>query len=95
MLVSDYLAVGRENARTARYLCKLLRITPRELSRQIMQERRTGHPICASSSGENPGYYLAANQAEMIFFCGSLKRRINEITKTRQACCDLIEKLPM
>ncbi len=93
-MISKYLSEGRDNARPARYLCDLLNLSPRELSRAIERERRAGIPICAAS-GKNPGYFLAANQEEMQLYCRSLWRRAGEILKTRRACEKTIESLPL
>lgn len=93
-MVHELLTEGAENARTSKYLCGLLRLTPRELSKIIEHERRAGKPICAST-GSNPGYFLAANQEEMQRFCDSLRHRAGEIHKTRRACAKTIATLPM
>jgi len=92
-VVSEFLSKGKENARTGRELATLLNITMRELTQAIERERRDGQPICAST-GNNPGYYLAASKEEMEDYCGSLKRRMGEIYKTRRACVKMIKELP-
>ena len=92
-MVYEILREGAENARTGRDICCFLNLTPRELMAVIERERRAGAPICAST-GKNPGYFLAANRAEMQLYCESLHRRAGEIYKTRRACLDTIEKLP-
>lgn len=92
-MIAELLAEGAANARTGREICRILNITARELTIAIARERRAGSPICASS-GKNPGYYLAANQAEMQRYCKSLYHRAGEIHKTRNACIKAMENLP-
>lgn len=93
ILVSDFLLAGAEQATTARELCELLGVNPRELTKQIERERRAGSPICASC-GANPGYYLAASKHELQAYCGSLRRRIEEVRETLQACQQTLHNLP-
>ncbi len=91
--IADYLAEGRDNARTGKEICTLLHITARDLTAAIERERREGQPICAST-GKNPGYYLAENREEMQRYCNSLHHRAGEIYKTRRACLDAMALLP-
>lgn len=93
-MVFELLSTGAENARKGRDLCSILNITPRELMAHIERERRAGHPICAATGGRRPGYYLAANQAEMQRYCRSLWHRAGEIHKTRRACLETLNNLP-
>ena len=92
-MVYEILSTGAENAQTARTLCGLLGLTPRELTIAIERERREGRPIC-SSTGRPAGYYIAANRQEMAAFCRSLRHRAGEIHKTREACINMLDKLP-
>lgn len=92
-MVFEVLSEGAGNALTGRELCKILNITPRELTQAIERERRAGRPICAAT-GKKPGYFLAANQEEMQRYCRSLWRRAGEIHKTRRACLDSMTNLP-
>jgi len=92
-MIQEMLSEGAENARTGKELCRELNIKHRELTKAIERERRAGAPICAAT-GKRPGYFLAANQAEMQKFCRSLFYRAGEIHKTRKACLDTIESLP-
>ena len=94
LTISDHLHHGAESAITARELCDLLGLRPRDVSAAVERERRAGKPICASSSTANPGYYLAANQDEMRQYCVGLNRRAGEIQKTRRACLKTLEALP-
>lgn len=93
-MIAEYLERGAENAKSGRELCNILGISPRELSKAVEVERRQGQPICASSNGERPGYYLAANKQEMHIYCRSLWHRAGEIHKTRRACLQAMEQLP-
>ena len=87
------LMEGAGNAKTGKEICKVLSITPRELTAIVEKERREGKPICANS-GKMPGYFIAATQDEMQRYCNSLKHRANEIQKTRRACIKTINDLP-
>jgi hypothetical protein len=93
-MIHEYLSEGAENARTSKELCRMLNIGHRDLTQAIERERRQGKPICASS-GNNPGYYLAANQQEMQRYCNSLYHRAGEIHATRKACLDTLDSLPV
>ena len=92
-MVNEILLEGAGNAQTGKSLCGILGLTPRELTQAIEHERRQGFPICAST-GSTPGYFLAANQDEMRWFCESLKHRAGEIHKTRKACLKTLATLP-
>ncbi len=92
--ISDILMQGEGNALTGRELCTLLQCNARELTAATERERREGSRICASN-GSNPGYFLAATQAEMQRYCRSLEHRAGEIHKTRKACIETIPKLPI
>jgi len=94
MRITDFLSFGKENAQPGKALAQLLGINIRELSLRIETERRSGEPICATTDGKNPGYYLARNKQEMQEYCQSLHRRAAEIYKTRQECLKTLEKLP-
>jgi hypothetical protein len=91
--ISDYLKPGKANAVSARTLCDLLHIGMRDVSKMVERERRSGVPICATSS-ERPGYYLAKTKGEMLEYCDGLLRRAAEIFKTRSACLATAETLP-
>ena len=57
-----------------RELARILNIDIRDVSRNIEKERRNGAPICAGALGTQ-GYYLAADQEELIEYCGRLHRK--------------------
>lgn len=92
-MVFEILEEGAENARTGKEICKQLHMKARDLTAAIQRERQAGLPICASS-GNKPGYFLAANKDEMQRYCKSLSHREREINKTRQACLQTVESLP-
>lgn len=83
--IADALSPGAENARTGRELAKTFGCGIREITARIEKERREGAPICATSGGENPGYYLPADDQELLDYCDRLKGRAIELFKTRQA----------
>lgn len=88
------LDVGRSNARTARDLANVIGTDRRTISAAIERERRAGTPICATCDSTAPGYYIAADKADMIAYCDSLRRREREIALTRAACERTIQTLP-
>ena len=85
MQIHEYLLAGKENAKTGRELAALFHCDLRKITAEIERERREGRPICATSSGENPGYYLPADDKELEAYCNRLKGRAVELFKTRQA----------
>ena len=93
-MIHELLTTGADNAKTGKELCKILNLKPRDITLIVERERREGKPICASSNGNNPGYYLAATQEEMQSYCKSLFHRAGEIHKTRRACLKAAENLP-
>ena len=93
-MINELLLEGEQNATSGQDLCRLLRINPRALTKQINAERRAGYPICATCNGKNPGYYLADNQETMRDYCGRLRHRINEISETLRYCAEAADSLP-
>ena len=91
-MIHELLAEGRENARTGRELAQYFNCNIRDITEQVEKERRDGHPICAAS-GENPGYYLAANDDELQHYCDRLKSRAIELFKTRKALVDTLRQI--
>lgn len=92
-MIHELLLEGAENAQTGKAICAMLHIKQRELTAAIEREHRAGKPICAST-GDPPGYYLAANRQEMEAFCHSLSHRAGEIHKSRKACLQTLDSLP-
>ena len=91
-MVNEVLRTGAENARTGREICDQLQIKPRDFQIQVEKERRAGIPICASSTGK-PGYFLAANKAELKTYSWSLTHREQAIRQTRQALLSCMDQL--
>ena len=83
-MIHEILPAGRGNAMTGRELANMFGCDIRAITVQIERERRDGHPICAAS-GENPGYFLPADDEELEAYCDRLKGRAIELFKTRQA----------
>ena len=93
-MISDHLLTGRENARTARYLARLLHCHQRDITAGIERERRAGQPIIASCDPLQPGYYLAENAEELLLYCRKLNHRAGEIGITSRALSEAAEGLP-
>ena len=85
MSIADALYTGSENARTGRELARLFNCDIRAITARIEKERREGAPICATSRGDTPGYYLPADDQELLDYCDRLKGRAVELFRTRQA----------
>lgn len=83
-MIHEILGRGKESARTGRELAAYFKCNIREITEQIERERRDGWQICATMGGQNPGYYLAADAAELQEYCGQLTRRAGAIMKTRR-----------
>lgn len=80
MKVSKLLMTGKANAITGGKLVDMLELKDiRELTQLIEGERRAGSPICATTDSNRPGYYLAADAAELEEYMNSLDRRISNI----------------
>jgi len=94
MSIAEYLTEGKENARTGREIAAFFGCDLRTVTEQIERERRDGQPICATSRGESPGYYLAADADELQSYCDRLKGRAIELFKTRQALIRVLKQLP-
>lgn len=92
-MIHEYLSHGAQNAKTGRELCVLVGVSQRELMRHIERERRAGYPICASTQA-NPGYFLAADQDELLRYCGCLFKRAGELQKTRRVLMKAAAQLP-
>lgn len=81
-LVHKFLATGKANAVPGRDLVKLLQLNDlRDLTQLIERERRDGFPICASTGNEK-GYYLAADADELEEYIDSLNRRLRNVGRT-------------
>lgn len=83
-MIAELLGYGASEAKTGRELAGILECNIRDVTMLIEKERREGSPICAAS-GDNPGYYLAANEFELQSYCNALNNRANEMKKTYTA----------
>lgn len=84
-MVHEILSHGADNAISGKQLASALDLEHRELTKQIERERQAGEPICAAVSGDDRGYYLAADAGELALYLRSLDRRIKSVQKTRRA----------
>lgn len=91
-MIHEILPAGRENALSGRTLATMFNCDIRAITVQIEKERREGQPICAAS-GDNPGYYLAADPDELKNYCDRLKGRAVELFKTRQALIKVLRQI--
>lgn len=89
-MIYEILAEGRENAMTAREISVYFGCDVRAVTSQIERERREGRPICAAT-GDNPGYFLPANDDDLRTYCDQLQGRVLEILKTRRALIRTLE----
>ena len=56
---------------------------PRRITNQIERERQSGtSPICASTGGDNPGYFMPTSIGELDRYIRSLQRRHKAISAT-------------
>lgn len=90
-MITELLSEGAASARTGKELAILLSCDIRDITAAVERERRQGQPICAAS-GENPGYYLAANAEELENYCSRLHHRAAELYKTRRALLNVLTK---
>lgn len=91
-MIHESLGTGKENAQTGKELALMHGCNIRDVTAQIERERRNGRPICASS-GDSPGYYLAADADELEAYCNQLKRRAIQLFKTRQALINTLRQI--
>ena len=84
-MIFEILDRGREHATSGAALCDFFECDLRTITAQIERERLAGAPICATTNGNRPGYYLAATKEELTDYCEALKHRAAQIFRTRQA----------
>ncbi len=87
--VADFLGTGERNARSMRYLKGILHRDGRTIRALIEQERWRGVLIL---SNNQTGYYLAADQGEVMRFVRSMKHRAFEILRTAEIIEGVIRK---
>lgn len=92
MRITDALHTGRQNAITGKELATLFSCDIRLITQQIQRERDKGAPICATMSGANAGYFLAADDMELRAYCGILEHRENELHHTRRQLIKVLKQ---
>lgn len=90
MKISNLLSKGAENAVTRQALANLTGWDERTLRRAIHEERKLGAPIVSDCQS---GYFLAANEYDLVRFRHSMQHRAGEIMKIVQATDDLLERM--
>ena len=92
--IQNFLGHGKDNAITGKRLMELLGAKDlRTVSKSVEAARRSGVPICATTSPDGPGYYIAMNTDELSGYLHSLDHRLKEIRVTRAHMEDALEKL--
>ena len=80
--IASFLLTGRENALTAKDLCRITGMSFRMVTKKIQEERLQGAPILSSS---DRGYWLAEDAEEIIRCTEALHRRAKTIHRTAAA----------
>lgn len=93
-MITELLFIGRDNPRSGRDLAAVLHCGLRSVAKAVEQERQAGAPICATSSGNNPGYYLAGSKEDIAEYCDSLNHRLTALRNTRAAVFAAGKDLP-
>lgn len=96
-MIYEYLerinAIGERQAASTKSIMLSLNVGRRELVKFVASERAAGRLICSSSRG---GYYLPANNAEIIAQKKRLEKtfisRANAVRVFRHACKDIERK---
>ena len=87
--IIDYLAEGKENARSGNTLKSLLRLNNyREVTLLINKSRAEGNIICSNTKG----YFLPTNQMEVREFTRVMHSRIKEIKKSVQYADEFLKE---
>lgn len=88
--IMDFLSTGAENAKTAKELMRLAGYTDaRTVTREIHILRVKGKIIC-SDNGIIQGFYLPANDDEVLRFYMQMKSRIKQIQNAIKATEDYL-----
>lgn len=90
--IANSLLHGRDNAITAQALASIYNCTTRVITKAIESDRRHGAAICASVHGDSKGFYIATDPADLANYCKSLNHRLSEITRTRDALTNTLER---
>lgn len=82
--IQNFLGHGKSNAIPGRKLLELFGGKDlRTISKAVEAARRAGIPICATTSPDGPGYYIASNTDELSGYLRSLDHRLREMRATR------------
>lgn len=82
--LQNFLGHGKDNAIPGRKLLELVGGKDlRTISKAVEAARRAGIPICATTSSDGPGYYIASNTEELSGYLRSLDHRLREVRTTR------------
>lgn len=93
-MIHEVLMTGADNPTTGKELAEMFSCSIRDITEQIQNERRQGHPICSKCDGRNAGYYMAADREELQDYCKRLHKRAGEIHKTRRHLLKAMETMP-
>ena len=93
-MIHELLMTGADNPTTGRELAAMLNCDIRNVTEAVEQERRAGQPICATTSGNHKGYFLAADRDELQTYCTRLHKRAGELHKTRRFLLKALEQMP-
>lgn len=89
--IQKFLGHGKSNAISGRKLLELFGGKDlRTVSKAVECARRAGIPVCATTSPDGPGYYIAANADELSNYIHSLDHRLKEIRVTRSFMGDAL-----
>lgn len=92
--IQNFLGQGKDNAVPGRKLMEYMGTKDlRAVSKAVEVARRDGVPICATTSPEGPGYFIAASPDELSGYLRSLDHRLKEIRATRSYMGDALEKM--
>lgn len=89
-MIHELLTEGEANAITGKTLAEYFNCDIREITARIEQERRDGHPICASAAG---GYFLPADPQELETYCNRVHHRAAQLYKTRRALLNVLQQM--
>lgn len=84
-MVHEILPTGAANAVPGRKIASDLGMDYRDFTKMVERERQSGIAICATVSGDDRGFFVAADPGELALYLRSLKRRIKNVTKTYRA----------
>lgn len=88
--ITQLLATGEANAKTARDLATITGLTLREVTLQIAKERQDGAVILSSGKG----YFLPGNIEEVLHFCRTMDSRAKNIYLASRSAKALLSQVP-